>query len=305
MVTKSIQLMGTIIQLQIMSTQGNPQQEMDWAIKQLKHYENVFSANDDSSLLMQVNHAAGKRAVTVPRELFWLIEVGKRYSLFEQSNLNIAIGPLVKLWHIGFQDAREPSDQEIQAKLALTNPADIYLDARTSRVYLDKPGMEIDLGALAKGYFADQIANGWKHDGVVSGMINLGGNVVVIGDHPHHEDHHWIVGLQDPAKPQGQCIRCLKLRDQSIVTSGTYQRNLQVHHRFFHHLINPQTGYPFTTDLASLSIISRKSLPGELWTSMLFGHSWEYIEQVVHKTAGIQAIGIWQDGSTRDLFDWA
>lgn len=303
MITRSIQLMGTIIQLQILASQGDPQQEMTWAVKQLKHYERVFSANDDSSLLMAVNHAAGKQAVTVPRELFWLIAVGKRYSLFKQSNLNIAIGPVVKLWHIGFQDAREPGAQEIQAKLALTNPQDIHLDAQTSRVYLAKRGMEIDLGALAKGYFADQIANGWKHDGVVAGIINLGGNVVVIGDNPRHEDHHWVVGLQDPAKPQGQCIRNLRLRDQSIVTSGTYQRKLQVHHRFYHHLINPLTGYPFTTDLASLSIISRKSLPGELWTSILFGHSWDYIERVVRQTAGIQAIGIWQDGSMQDLFN--
>lgn len=303
MITKSVQLMGTVIQLQILTSNGDAQQEIDWAVKQLKHYEQVFSANDEASLLMKVNHEAGRQAVTVPRELFWLIEVGKRYSLFEQSNLNIAIGPLVKLWHIGFKDSRRPSDQEIQARLALTNPADIHLDASTSRVYLAKMGMEIDLGALAKGYFADLIANGWKHDGVVAGMINLGGNVVVIGDNPSHEDHHWLVGLQDPAQPLGQCIRTIKLRDQSIVTSGIYQRNLQVGHQFYHHLLNPRTGYPFATDLASLSIISHTSLPGELWTSILFGHSWEYIEQVVNKTAGISAVGVWQDGSIKDLFN--
>ena len=303
MTTKHLQLMGTIISLTIQQSTGNVHEELNWAAQQLRHFEAVFSANDDRSLLMKINANAGKRAVVVPRELFWLIEVGKRYSLFDQSNLNIAIGPLVKLWHIGFKDAHLPSDQAIKEKMKLTDPHDIFLDAQHSRVYLAKSGMEIDLGALAKGYFADLIAKGWRHDGVTSGMINLGGNVVVIGGNAQAQNRPWVVGLQDPTKPMGQCIRTLSLKDRSIVTSGINQRNFTAHHHFYHHLLDPTTGYPFTTDLASLSIISRDSLTGELWTSILFGHDWSYIEQVVRQTAGFQAIAIDRDGRMRNLFD--
>ena len=303
MTERYLQLMGTIIHLKILQSEGDPQHEIEWASQQLRKFNHTFSANDDGSVLMQVNHAAGKKAVTVPRKLFWLIEVGKRYSLFDQSNLDIAIGPLVKLWHIGFIDARRPSDEQIREKLALTHPEDIHLDVDHSRVFLGKRGMEIDLGALAKGYFADLIAKGWRHDGVISGMINLGGNVVVIGNNPHHENYYWTIGLQDPTKPLGQCIRNINLRDRSVVTSGINQRNFTDNQHFYHHLLNPRTGYPFDTDLASLSIISRDSLTGELWTSILFGHSWKYIDQVVRQTAGIQAIGIRRDGQMLNLFD--
>lgn len=303
MTSRDLQLMGTIIHLEIAQSNGKIDEELDWAAKQLQRFERVFSANDQQSVLMKVNQAAGQRAVTVPRDLFWLISVGKRYSLFENSNLNIAIGPLVKLWHIGFKDAHRPSDDEIRSKLALTDPHEIYLDAYHSRVFLAKRGMEIDLGSLAKGYFADLIVKGWKHDGVVSGIINLGGNVVVIGGNPHHQDQRWVVGLQDPAQPLGQCIQNVYLRNRSIVTSGTYQRNLTVDHHFYHHLLDPSTGYPLETDLASLSIISRDSLTGELWTSMLFGHEWSLIERTVRQTAGIQAIAVWHDGRVRELFN--
>lgn len=284
-VERSIHLMGTIIKLQLQTPVPNAEQIADESVRRLQKYEQIFSANDDSSALMKVNQQAGKSAVKVPAELFNLIKIGKQYSLYPGGFLNIVIGPLVKLWHIGFADAHVPDTMAIQERLALTDPRLIKLDEQQQTVMLARPGMEIDLGALAKGYSADLIKEFLVHAGVTSAVINLGGNVVVIGGNQQRSDGMWHVGLQDPQQALGNYVDVLKPNNQSIVTSGIYERNLTSHGHFYHHIFNPKTGYPIQTDMASLSIISPKSVDGEIWTSMLFGQDWSYIHSTGYQNA--------------------
>ena len=295
-VERSIHLMGTIIKLQLQTPVPNAEQIADEAVRRLRKYEQIFSANDDSSTLMKVNQQAEKSAVKVPAELFNLIKIGKQYSLYPGGFLNIAIGPLVKLWHIGFADAHVPDAIAIQNRLALTDPRLIKLDEQRQTVMLAKPGMEIDLGALAKGYSADLIKEFLVHAGITSAVINLGGNVVVIGGNQQRSDGMWHVGLQNPQQALGNYVDVLKLNNQSIVTSGIYERNLTSHGHFYHHIFNPQTGYPIQTNMASLSIISPQSVDGEIWTSMLFGQDWSYIQQVIKTLENVRAIAINNDG---------
>lgn len=289
---RSVHLMGTIIKLRLEGPSTVTGPAADQAIKSLRHYEHVFSANDDWSTLMQLNCQAGIRPVQVPTELFNLIQLGKKYSLYPGSYLNIAIGPLVKLWHIGFKDARVPDKSQINAALKLTDPQQIILNEDRHSVFLRQKGMEIDLGALAKGYSADLIADQLRSQGVTSGIINLGGNVVVMGRSPAHADGNWRVGLQDPQRPLGNYIRILKMQNQSIVTSGIYERNLKAKGHFYHHIFDPQTGYPVQTNLASLSILSPRSVDGEIWTSALFGQDWPTIQRTIAGLPDIHAIAI-------------
>lgn len=294
-VKRQVHLMGTIIKIAIVTPLANAEELANEVILRLRHYEQIFSANDDRSTLMRLNHAAGKEAVQVPSELYHLIAIGKEASLYPGGYLNIAIGPLVKLWHIGFSDAHVPTKEQIKEALALTDPHDILLDPANLQVRLKHPGMEIDLGALAKGYSADLIKDFLVQNGVDSGVLNLGGNVVVIGGNPNNADGTWHVGLQNPKKPLGTYIDVFSLRDQSIVTSGVYERNLQVNHHFYHHIFNPQTGYPISTDMASLSIISDHSVDGEIWTSQLFGQPEDKIKAVINNLSNTQAVIITND----------
>lgn len=299
-VQRQVHLMGTIITLDLQTALPNIEQLADEAVRRLQKYEQIFSANDDHSDLMQVNQLAGQQPVKVKPELFKLIQVGKEYSLYPGGYLNIAIGPLVKLWHIGFDDAHVPDRQAIQKRLQLTDPRLIKLDEHDQTVMLEKAGMEIDLGALAKGYSADLIKAFLVHSGVTPAVINLGGNVVVIGGNSQHADGVWHVGLQDPQQALGNYVRVLNLNDQSIVTSGIYERNLTNNGHFYHHIFDPATGYPIETDMASLSIISPKSVDGEIWTSMLFGQPWSQIQKVVATLPDIQAIAIQKNGEILD-----
>lgn len=292
--SRVLHLMGTVITLQI--THDTPDWLLDEVEKQLQDYEHRFSANAADSELMQITRNAGIRPVSVDAELYQLIKIGQAASVVRDNNLNIAIGPLVQAWRIGFEDARVPTESEIKEALSLTDPNAIRLDDETHSVYLEKVGMAIDLGALAKGYFADLIAAYLRDHGVSSALINLGGNVVVVGKNPKHDDGFWRVGLQNPNRPRGNYQVVLKLTDKSVVTSGIYERQLQRDGQTYHHILDSQTGYPVTTDVASVSVISDSSLDGELWTTKLFGQSRNQIMAKAAVSDVFDAIVITTDG---------
>lgn len=287
---KIIHLMGTVITMVVHHPDADAL--LQEAEQRLIDYEQRFSANNPNSALMQINHQAGKGPVAVDADLFELIAIGKRESLVEGSLLNIAIGPLVKAWKIGFAGARQPSDTEIRECLRLIDPRDIRLDAPRQSVFLEKEKMEIDLGALAKGYFADKIVEGFKQNQAEAGFIDLGGNVLTFGENPASGDGLWRVGIQNPKLPRGNYALVLKLRDRSIVTSGVYERKLEIAGRKYHHIFDGRTGYPVESDVASLTIVSERSLDGEIWTTRLFGRSAVEIIRTLNKAAGIEGIVI-------------
>lgn len=292
--SRVLHLMGTVITIQLDA--DAPEPLLDEVERRLRSYEHRFSANADDSELMQVTHNAGVKPVVVDPELYQLIKIGRDASAVQEDNLNIAIGPLVQTWRIGFDDAKVPTQGEIDAALALIDPENIVLDDAKHSVYLTKAGMAIDLGALAKGYFADLIRDYLHEKGVKTALINLGGNVVVMGPNAKHADGDWRVGLQDPNKPRGQFTTVLKLQDKSVVTSGIYERQLKAGTHTYHHILDTRTGYPVDTDVVSLTIVSDSSLDGELWTTRLFGQPRNRIMAKVAVMDGIDAIVITDDG---------
>lgn len=282
--------MGTVINLYVDDAKSD--QILDEIVKRLKIYEERFSANDPSSELMKINHNAGVKKVCVHPDLYNLIEVGKKQSLIEDSLLNIAIGPLVQKWRIGFEDAILPSESNIRRLLEIINPHKITLDKSDCSVYLEQKSMLIDLGALAKGYIADLIINYLKIIKVTSAMINLGGNIVVLGDQVKHLDGKWRIGIRNPIQLKNENIAVVRAKNQSIVTSGVYERSLNSGGKTYHHILDSRTGYPVETDVLSLTIVSNSSLDGEIWTTRLFGKSSKEILRTVNNLDGIECLVI-------------
>ncbi|WP_455679882.1 FAD:protein FMN transferase [Streptococcus sp.] len=289
----SIQMMGTTIDILIDS--DIPKEHIAEVCRLLTLYKNRFSANDADSELMVINDNSSIAPVTVHPDLFDLIAIGKKHSLATPSNLNIAIGPLVQSWRIGFDDARVPSPQKIQKALALSKPENIILDATKQSVFLSQKGMKIDLGALAKGYIADKIMDYLKSEKVTSAMINLGGNVLVYGDNPRNDKGIWRIGIQNPQKPRGNHIGILTLKNQSVVTSGIYERRLKVGNKEYHHIFDQETGYPIETEMASLTIVSDLSVDCEIWTTRLFGLPVMQALATIQATPHIEGILITKD----------
>ena len=285
----SLRLMGASIHLTIFHEDA---QNLLLQSEQLLHlYKNRFSANDADSELMEINLQAGKKAVQVHPELFELIELGKKHSIAANSHLNIAIGPLVQTWRIGFSDAKLPSEEEIQRLLKITNPEEIVLNDSNREVYLSKEGMRIDLGALAKGYIADKLKEFLVEQGVQSGIIDLGGNILTIGENPNFQ-RPWRIGIQNPILDRGEHVAVIAVSDASVVTSGIYERQLVVDGKTYHHIFDRKTGYPMETEVASITIVAEKSVDCEIWTTRLFGQNPYDIIEEIEQQPGLEAFVI-------------
>ena len=149
-----VKAMGTVIRLSIEHQHSSTL--LQEAELKIHDWESQFSANDPKSDLMNVNQHAGIAPVKVNPEMFNMIRYGYETTLSSNFKMNILIGPLVKLWKIGFKDALKPKE-DIQRALMCMNPENLVLNSKTHEVFLTRPGMEIDLGAIVKGYFADQL----------------------------------------------------------------------------------------------------------------------------------------------------
>ncbi|AWM73168.1 thiamine biosynthesis protein ApbE [Lactobacillus apis] len=263
--------LGTSITLQIFGTTDDTL--INETFDLIDHYEDLLTVNRENSEVMDINHAAGKEPVQVSSAVYGLVKLAVEQSR-ENFGFNALIGPLVKLWAIGFKDAHVPTDEQIQEKMKLIDPFSVELDDKNQTVYLKKPGMELDLGGIAKGWIADRIRDFWHAYGVRAGIINLGGNILLVNDSPKRTNGQWTVGIQDPKKPRGNNISTVTVPECSAVTSGTYERYLVVDGHKYHHLIDPRTGYPVETDLAGITTFTKDSVEAEIECKRLFfaGH---------------------------------
>ena len=235
----------------------------------IDHYEDLLTVNRDESEVMDVNHAAGKHPVQVSSGTYDLIKLAVEKSR-ENFGFNALIGPVVKLWAIGFKGAHVPTDDQIKERMKLIDPFSVDLNDTDQTVFLKKSGMELDLGGIAKGWIADRIKDFWMAYGVHAGIINLGGNILLVGDSPKRTSGQWSVGVQDPKEPRGNNIASVMVPQCSAVTSGTYERYLVVDGHKYHHLIDPRTGYPVETDLAGVTTFTKYSVEAEIECKRLF-----------------------------------
>ena len=272
----SERLMGTTITISLVHEQAD--NLLRQAFDLLKELEFRFNANSTESELMEINYQAGIAPVKVHPDLFELISLGLKHSLAPNSHLKIA------------------SPEEIASVLPLIDPHFIKFDSVNSTVFLEKKGMKIDLGCLAKGYSADKVAAFLRENGVTSALINLGGNILTIGNNQSKDGRPWQIGIQDPNHPRGNHLMTLSITGKSVVTSGIYERHLEIDGKDYHHIFDSETGYPIETDLAGLTIISNRSVDGEIWTTRLFGERSASIMWQVENIDGIEAILIDKDG---------
>lgn len=263
--------LGTSITLQIFGAQDRKLLQKSFDL--IDHYEDLLTVNRDESEVMDINHAAGDYPVQVSSAVYSLVKLAVEKSR-ENFGFNALIGPVVKLWHIGFKGTRVPRDEEIKDKIILTNPFKVVLNDQDQTVFLKMKGMELDLGGIAKGWIADRIRDLWLAYGVEAGIINLGGNILLVGDSPKRVNGQWMIGIQDPKEPRGDNIASVMVPQCSAVTSGTYERYLVVDGHKYHHLIDPRTGYPVKTDLAGVTTFTRYSVEAEIECKRLFfaGH---------------------------------
>ena len=284
--------MGTTIALCVYGSQSTD--IIKKTVELISHYEDLLTVNRNHSEVMEINNASGIKEMQVSSGTYSLIKraINESHGAF---GFNALIGPVVKLWHIGFPDAHVPSDSQIKEKLSLTNLNDVKMDDCDQTVFLAKKGMELDLGGIAKGWIADRIKELWLSYGVTSGVINLGGNILFVGDSPESSDGNWIVDIQDPFKQIGSSITTVMTPSCSVVTSGIYRRCFTANNHRYHHIIDPKTGYPVRTHLLSVTVFTRESIQAEIECKRLL-FSGKPIKNWIKSTDHFGAIFVYTDG---------
>ena len=266
---------------------------IDKAFARLSELEDILSINKTGTELDKVNEMAGKSPVKVSKDTLNVVKKGLEYSALSNGALDITVGPLVKLWGIGTEHAKVPSQDEINTAKNLINYKDVVINEDESTIYLEKPNMIIDLGAIAKGYAADEIVKILKDNDVNSAIINLGGNIFALGE--KIDGNPWKVGIQTPNEDRNSTIGYVSVKNKSIVTSGVYERYFEEDGKKYHHILSPETGYPYENEILGVSIISDDSIDGDSLSTTLFALGVEKGLELVESTKGIDAIFITKD----------
>ena len=241
---------------------------MSSAFDLLYEADRKISRFDENSWIYKINENAGKSAVAVPPDVFSLIKASLEMAERTDGVFNPAIGPLSSLWGFGTENARVPEKAEIDAVLPLLDWRSVVLSDEDSSVYLEKEGMALDLGAVGKGWACDLVRDFLLDNGVGSALINLGGNIAVIGD--AKGDEPWRIGIQRPFAERGAYFTIVSLEDESVVVSGGYQRYIEEDGVFYHHILSSETGYPAETDLVSAAVIAESSTLADMLSTTLF-----------------------------------
>lgn len=265
---------------------------LDKGFSVLKEVDDKMSATKAESEIMAINNASGKAAVKVSDDTFYVISKGIQYSEMTEGKFDISVGPLVKLWGINTDHARIPSEEEIKSTLQKVGYKNIVVNEAKKEVKLNLEGMSLDLGGIAKGYAGDAVADTLKNNGVKHAIINLGGSVIVIGSKPNGEG--WRIGIQDPVQPRGEYLGVLSVSDKAISTSGIYERYFIENGVRYHHIMDTSKGYPVNNELASVSIVSDKSIDGDP-LAKAFTMGLEEGMKFIEAQPGVEAIFVTKD----------
>ena len=267
---------------------------------------NIYNRYDGLNNLVTINDLVdGKHIeVKVDRKIIDMLTFAKEMYAKTDGNVNVAMGSVLKIWHIyrnrGIDDPANaelpPMDKLVEASKH-TNIEDVIIDAEKNTVFLADPEMSLDVGAIAKGYAAEKIAEELEKKGVTGYIINLGGNVRTIG---MAGDKPWNVGIENPdiENEEKPYIEFLHLSGESLVTSGTYQRFYVVDGENYHHIIDPETLMP-GAKYRSVSVLTEDSGLGDAMSTALFLMDYEDGLELVKSMDNVEAMWVFPDGEQR------
>ncbi|ASW44097.1 MAG: FAD:protein FMN transferase [Clostridiales bacterium] len=290
-IEKSEILMGTVISVKIYDS--NDEAILDDVFNKVRELESKLSINDEGTLIDKINEASGINPVEIDEDTYYLLEKGLEYGNISDGRFDITIGPLVKLWSIGLEGQKLPTQEEIDAKLPLINYNDLILNDKEKTAFLKRKEMIIDLGGIAKGYTADVISEMLSERGVNSAIINLGGNILAKGKNTN--GNLWKIGIQNPTSERGDTVGIIKIENKSVVTSGIYERYFEENGVRYHHLLDPKTGYPYENNIAGITIVSDKSIDGDALSTSVFAMGIEEGLKFVNSRDDIDAIFVTTD----------
>ena len=236
------------------------------AFKLCSEYENMLSKTIETSDIARINNAEGK-AVTVSDETIEVLKKGLEFGRLSGGAFDITIGKATDLWDFhdnaetGHEGGVVPAEKDLRDAISHVNYENIKIEG--NGVSLTDPETEINLGGIAKGYIADKAAEYLEERGVVSAIVDLGGNIVAIGGKTSQiaasgdtQETDFKIGIKDPLSSSGGLLELIPCKNKTVVTSGTYERYFEKDGVKYHHILDVNTGYPVDTDVLSVTIIA-------------------------------------------------
>ncbi len=254
----------------------------------IREVEQKMSVTIPASEISEINRNAGVKAVSVSDETYGLIEEALRIAAETNGALDITVGPLVGEWGIGSENAHVPPEQTIETLLSLVGYQDVELDSRAKTVFLPKKGMKIDLGAVAKGFAADEAVRLLRDAEVDRGIIDFGGNIVVFGR--KQGKGFWRIGIQQPDDSRGKYFGIVELEQGAVVSSGTYERYFIRDGIRYHHILDPAAGYPVRNSLESVTIVTESGTEADAYSTAVFVMGLETGFSFITEKNGLEAV---------------
>lgn len=260
------------------------------AVQRLNELERVFSRNREDATLYQLNEAGAAETATLPLELQELLKQSQLLCEETKGAFDPTLGVLVDLWDVRAEQPSVPQEAEIVEARKHCGIETLSLDDK--QVIL-QDGMQLDLGAIAKGYVTDLLVEQLRADGVKHALLSLGGNVYALGD---KNGKPFQIGLADPKNPS-KLLGKLLLQNRAVVTSGDYQRYFEADGKRYHHIVDPKTGHPADSGLAAVTVVAQSALLADAYSTALFVMGQEEGLRLVEADERLEAVFVTRDGT--------
>ncbi|MCM1105810.1 MAG: FAD:protein FMN transferase [Blautia sp.] len=266
-------------------------------------YERKLSNTIADSEISKINAGAGD-FVEVSDETLALLQAGIHYGEISGGSFDITVGRLSELWNIpeiakNSKGDDNEADASVLPDFDMLNETLSHVDYKKiaidgNKIKLEDPQAAIDLGGIAKGFIADKMREYLQREGITSGILNLGGNVLTIGEKA--DGAFYSVGIQKPFADSGVSLGTLSLRDASVVSSGIYERYFRVDGKLYHHILDTATGYPVENNLYQVTIISESSMDGDALSTACFALGLSDGMALVESLENVEAVFVTGDG---------
>ena len=252
----------------VMEIQGegeNCQAALEKAEQEIYRLESLLTLQKEDSDAVKLQESAGKEWITVDASTAALLEQGQ--ALWEETDgaFDLTMAPVTKAWGFGTDHPAVPNQSAITDALSFVDGGAISVQG--TQAMLEKEGMAVDFGGIAKGYAADRAAEVLQENGITAGILSLGGNVRVFGEKA--DGSLWHIGVQDP-QDESALLGIVTLSDGSVVTSGGYQRNFTENGKTYHSIMDPKTGCPAESGLLSVTIVCQDGTRADGLSAALF-----------------------------------
>lgn len=234
-------------------------QKLDEVFEKLAYYDTLFDRRNENSDIYRLNNSEGK-PVSVSEDTYSLLKTACEYCEESNNAVDITIAPVIDLWGFGTDEAKEvPTDSELNEALMHVDYTTIEFRNKNTVVLSDKD-TKIDVGFIAKGYIADCIKEYMISIGIKKAVISLGGNILVIGQKSRNTP--FVIGIKDPMNPS-EILKTEEVKDESVVTSGTYERYIEIDGKKYHHILDTNTGFPADNGINGVTVKAKNSVDAD------------------------------------------